>query len=133
MKYLSLLTLFFLSFVSIGQITPLPEDTTSLEYPYKITEIYIGHKNCHMMYIMQGKKGFPDVLYYIKTYNSSLVKIPLPQNLAKKKRVVFLFKSKTGVAFGSRKSSKNWYTFYPKTMTWLSKPKKGGHDGEDDI
>lgn len=133
MKYLPLLSLFFLSFVSNGQITPLPEDTSSLEYPYKITEIYIGEKNCHMMYIAQGKKGFPDVLYYTKTNNSLLVKIPLPQDLEKKKRIVFLFKTETGIAFGTKKSTKHWYTFYFKTMTWLSKPKKGGHDNENDL
>ncbi len=133
MKYFSLLSLFFLPFILNGQIDPLPEDTTSLEYPYKITEIYIGHKNCHMMYVVQGKKGFPDVLYYTKTNNSSLVKILLPQDLEKKKHVVFIFKSETGIAFGTKKSSKNWHTFYFETMTWLSKPKKGRHDNEDDL
>lgn len=86
-----------------------------------------------MMYIVKGKKKFPDVLYYTKNGNSSLFKITLPENLAKKKRIVHRFKTETGIAFASKKSSKQWNTFYFETMTWLSVPKKRGHDNEDDL
>lgn len=134
MKYLLSLILLCLSSVVCGQITPLPEDIPFLETPYNITEIYIGHKNCEMVYIVKGKKEFQDVLYYTKSNNSSTpIKIPLPETLAKKKRVVFIFKTETGIAFASKKSSEQRYTFYLGTMTWLSETKKRGHDGEDEL
>lgn len=133
MKYLLLFTLLYASSTVRGQITPLKEDIPFLEYPYDITEIYIGHKNCEMIYIVKGKKESQDVLYYTKNGNSSLLKVPLPENLAKKKRIVYLFKTETGIAFASKKSSKKRSVLYLGTMTWLSEPTKRGHDNEDDL
>ncbi len=133
MRYLVPMILLCVSSVVSGQIIPLQEDIPFLETPYNITEIYIGHKNCEMIYIVKGNKESQDVLYYTKNGDSSLLKIPLPEHLAKKKRVVYLFKTETGIAFAGKKSSKKWSILYFGTMTWLSEPTKRGHDNEDEL
>jgi hypothetical protein len=134
MKKILLFILLCEYFSLYGQITPPEKDKPFLENPYIITEIYIGHPNCRMMYIFEGSKRNGDILYYTTPNNSGeLVKISLPEHLAKKKNLVFLFKSETGVAFAEKRGVKKWSTLYLPNMSWLSPQKTHGHDGEDKL
>lgn len=134
MKKILLFILLCKYFSGYGQIAPPEKDKPFLENPYIITEIYIGHTNCHMMYIFEGSKGNGDILYYTTPNNpGELVKISLPEHLAKKKNLVFLFKSETGVAFAEKRGVKKWSTLYLSNMSWLSSKRIRGHDNEGDL